>query len=192
MADSTSAWGVTVANVVALASQAHVDLKQDTNGDVVVTNEVFETTPKLAQKITQAQVQLWIDRVTAQVVVTLHRLDRVPDDKRETFKPAVANVVELGAAAYLVDAAYPQRAQVNDQASYGDVLWTRHRQALADLDAALEAWITRPVDPHPDRYGRGVGGFPPAMFTDEWVREDHPHLDTYPGKAPGAEFPVRW
>lgn len=189
-------WGVTVESVVALASQAHVDMRQDDNGDIAVqvTNEVFESRPKLAQKITKTQVKLWIDRVAAQVGVTLHRLHRIDETKRVRFAPAVANVVELGAAAYLVDAAYPQRSGVNDQASYGDVLWTRHRQALTDLGDALEAWLDSPGDDDDHGgHGQAAGGFPPAMFTDSWVRESHPHLQRPGGPyAPGAEYPVRW
>ena len=187
-------WETAVENVVALASQADVELETTADGDIQVTNPVFESRPNIARKITRAQVTVWIERVASQTTVTLHRMTRLSERRRAVFAPAFANAVELGAAAYLVDAAYPQRAGVNDSASYGEVLWTRHRQAVADLAEALESHLIAPDDDKKPRYHAGRGGFPPAVFTDRWVREQHPELAIDPYHTPGTELPAayRW
>lgn len=188
-------WDTAVENVIALASQADVQLETTPEGDVEVTNPVFESRPNIARRITRSQVEVWIERVASQTTVTLHRMTRLTEERRIVFAPAFANAVELGAAAYLVDAAYPQRAGVNDQASYGEVLWTRHRQAVADLAEALESHLAQPGDEDAaPRYHAGAGGFPTAAFTDRWVREQHPEIMLDPYHVPGTELPAayRW
>ena len=53
----------------------------------------------------------------------------------------IGDVIANGAAWYLVDAAYPARAGINDSSSYGDVLRQRYESGLADLAADIERII---------------------------------------------------
>ena len=195
--NSTDAWGVTVEQVVAVASQADVRLDTDDNGDVTTppSNPVFQKAPQIAQRITRTQVETWIGRVAAWVSTRLYRRHRLRPARRAEFEQAMATAVEVGAAAYLVDAAYPQRTGVQDQASYGQVLWNRYRQALADLEEALGDQLRDPDDDNgAGSLAGGADGFPPAIFTDEWVRENSSQTarPSRAGVAPGAEHPVGW
>lgn len=193
MTEKLEVWEGAVHNVIALASQADVAMETTSDGGVQITNPVFESGPNITRKITRAQVEKWVQRVMGQTYATLHRMRRLSEETRKGFAPAFANAVELGAAAYLVDAAYPQRAGVNDQASYGDVLWTRHRQAVADLEEAIAgAWKDESSGGGPTPAGGPAGGRRPPIFTDEWVTENHPGLEATPYGAPGTELPTRF
>lgn len=191
-------WGVTVAQVVAVASQATVH--DPGAAERPVTNEIFDVepqpaaeadvTPQFNQRINRSDVELWISRVGAWVSTALHTRVRLTVAARDEIQLAMGTVIELGAAAYLVDAAYPQRAGVNDNASYGDVLWTRYRQALADLSAALTSRVAAETTA-PAASGRVRSSAPPAIFTDAWVRENttNPLLhDIDDRRAPGEEI----
>lgn len=187
-------WGVTVAQVVAVASQADV-YDDSTDDDTNTSNSVFNK-PNIARTITHAEVQTWIERVAAWVGNALHRRSRLSDQARTELEAAMATAVEVGAAAYLVDAAYPQRSGVNDQASYGSVLWTRYRQALDDLKTTLDDRLDSEDSATGSTLPAG-GQFPRAIVTDDWVRQSTSHMA--PGgrgvRAPGAEEPydpARW
>ncbi|GAB3191761.1 hypothetical protein [Nesterenkonia suensis] len=195
--DSTVAWGVSVTDVVAVASQADVFLSVE--GGAVVSNDVFEAgeQPNMSRRVSLENVAGWIERVGAVVSTRLHRRSRLSPTARDEFETAMGTVVEVGAAAYLVDAAYPQRAGVNDQGSYGHVLWTRYRQGLDDLEEALSSRLNDGDEGEtPDVAGdHAAAAFPPVVFTDTWVRDNTDHLRHRPrsaGRAPGAESPGGW
>jgi hypothetical protein len=107
------------------------------------------------------QVQGFIDRMTG--VVTA----RVGDITGRADFPALAELarlaVELAAASLAEAATFPERANTSD-ASYSDVLWTRYRETLDDLLAALDI----DEDEGPGA-GGGAGGavasFPEALYT---------------------------
>lgn len=84
----------------------------------------------------------------------------------DALTAAARDVVEVGAAAMAEDAAFPERADQADT-SYGNVLWARYRQLLADL------LITLGIDPDQPGTTPGAGGaagagiassFPPPLF----------------------------
>lgn len=186
------AWGVTVDQVIAVASQAGV-LSEDATPPTGPTNDVFQqgsAAAQLAQKVTRDQVLHWINQVGMWVSNTLHRRGRLAPSAKTEFEGAMSTAIEVGAAAYVVDAAYPQRAGAQDQASYGQVLWTRYRQALDDLKDALQDRLTGPDDSA--RPAANAGDlFPPARFTDAWVAQNTSSVSAAPDpyRAPGAETP---
>ncbi len=200
--DSTVAWGVSVADVVAVASQADVHLSVDGGAvvqDLASGNDVWDGTaqPNMARRVSLENVTTWIERVGAVVSTRLHRRSRLSEAARDEFEIAMGTVVEVGAAAYLVDAVYPQRAGVNDQGSYGHVLWTRYRQGLDDLEEALDSRLgDGDEDETPETAGaRAAAAFPPVVFTDPWVRENTGHLrhrQHQSDRVRGAETPHRW
>ncbi|GAA1812445.1 hypothetical protein [Nesterenkonia flava] len=182
------AWGVTVTDVVALASQA--DVHPDATGETIpVEDDVFGgAQAQINKRIKTSVVEKWILDAGNAVSIALMRRHRLGVDVLTEFESALPTVVKTHAAAILVDAAYPQRAGVQDNASYGNVLWQRYRVMLEDLKEALDDLIANPPtteDPTP-RLGP-AGGFPPPIFRDEWVRENTP--EDFDGVAPGAEVP---
>lgn len=188
-AETVVAWGVTVKDVVALASQADVTL-DPTQGTIVQTDDDEFARPNIARRITVGDVTTWINDAAAVVDIALRRRSRLTTDIQGKIEAAGKSVIAVRAAAYLVDAAYPQRTGVQDQASYGQVLWNRYRQDLAALEAALEDWISTPAPDATGAVSAGGGSFPPAVFTDRFVRENTGHLPgPFAGIAPGSEIP---
>lgn len=60
------------------------------------------------------------------------------------FRQAARSLAELGAAAMVEDAGFPERAAVNvTDTSYGAVLWARYREGLDTLVAATDAELER-------------------------------------------------
>lgn len=187
-------WGVTVAQVVAVASQA--DVYETRADDEASTSNAVFSKPNVARTITSDEVETWIARVAAWVSNALHRRARLPDPARRELEAAMTTAIEVGAAAYLVDAAYPQRAGVNDASSYGEVLWTRYRQALDDLKATLADRLDSEDATSTGPSSTGAQ-FPRSIFTDDWVRQSTGHMSRGGGRgrAAGAEAPhdpARW
>lgn len=191
---STPAWYATPDEVIAVASQAAVFGEGDTPAG---TNPEFDRhrsnqeVKGLPGSITHDRVSSWIKSVAGWVSVALSRRRKLPLEVRTEFESAMKAAVEVGAAAYLVDAAYPQRAGNNDLASYGDVLWTRYRQLLADLKASLDDLVDEAAEDDAGVRIRPGGSFPPAIFGDQWVRENADVIpaEPWPGRAPGTETP---
>lgn len=109
----------------------------------------------------------WLTSTSGRVATRIRRVyDLLDDEGKHDVDVLAANVVELAVAAMVEDAAYPERAGVADT-SYGAVLWTRHREALGDLYAALGI----------DDGDAGVGsdatvGAPSFVFPEPLFRRD--------------------
>lgn len=121
------------------------------------------------RRITVSDVEGWILSVASRVEGRLYRLPLIP-----VSHPALAGIlvsaadaVTNGAAAYLVDTAFPSKASPNDQTSYGEVLWSRYESLLDDL----EKRVARAIDDAlpGGELGPGLslgGGFPPPRFKE--------------------------
>lgn len=126
-------WGVSVADVQALAPHVSV-----LSGE----NPARRTDPDYDLGVqaytTEKQVRQFIVDVASRVAGFRLSLAVVGDEFLPALDALSADAVKNGAAAYLVDAAHPARAGVNDSASYGMVLWRRYEQALEALEAAVD------------------------------------------------------
>lgn len=158
-------FGVAVSDVLALAAHAKVEVS-DGEAAAAVTDTVFGGggSGGLRRAVTTADVQRWIDQVAAVVSLKTRKLSKLTDPAhRSTVEEAAGAVVAVGAAAYLVDAAFPTNASPNDSGSYGAVLWTRYRDELAVLVEVLDEWTSVGGD----GAGGGISGsFPPPAFPD--------------------------
>lgn len=187
---SPSAWSVTPDQVIALAAQADVYLTEDGDG-YTPDPEFGGPQAAITKRVKKTHVEQWIADATKTVDIVLVKRRRLGASLRTEFETALPPVMAVLAAAYLVDAAYPQRSGVNDQASYGQVLWTRYRAMLEDLKEALDELIAHPPadDEDPGQVpGIAAGGFPTPIFGDDWVRRSTP-ASWANRAAPGAELP---
>ncbi|QKY79776.1 hypothetical protein SEA_BUMBLE_10 [Arthrobacter phage Bumble] len=130
----TPEWGVNVEAVSALAP--HVTI-HDTSSPEAPADPVYSS-PSV-RRITRGQVEGWISSVSARVSGRLWRLPELPEDHpaRPGILVAAQDVVANGAAAYLVDAAFPAKAAPNENTSYGAVLWARYNDGLAELEGRI-------------------------------------------------------
>ena len=155
MADEPSAvetFGVRVGDVLALAP--NVSLGTDPDTDDTAT-DLYRPADRV---ITNADVEKWIASVAARVDVRLVRRAALTTPAYvSALTSAAADAVANGAAAYLVGAAAPTRASLNDPGAYDGVLWARFESALTDAAAALDAWLAPAADG-----GTGAGATPPS------------------------------
>lgn len=162
MADSTSAatgiFGVRVEEVSALAPMV-------TLGAHVGTDPVYNEADR---SITRADVEAWIQAVSARVDLRLANRSRITDAPRTRLLTAAAHdAVVNGAASYMVAAATPTRASLNDPGAYDAVLWSRYESALDEAAATLDGWIDELGGNDPSAtVGHMSGNFPPPMFLD--------------------------
>ncbi|WP_427017867.1 hypothetical protein ACQCSX_04430 [Pseudarthrobacter sp. P1] len=162
MADSQPlTWGVTVADVAALAPH------------IGTTNTQTPADPAFGagKKITEADILKWIVQVSAEVDLRLRaRSALTGDDAQSRIGAAAATVVTNGAGSYFVAAAFPMKAGINDQASYSAELWNRYQSGLAALETVLHEWVDEAAAaPAPVGAGTIVAAFPAARFTDDMV-----------------------
>lgn len=152
-------FGVTPAEVVSLAPHISVSAEPAGSGDLVFGGST--------QKVRTEDVQRWIDQVSSLVDVALSRRSLLDTAKQATVESAAKTVIINGAAAYLVAAAFPMKAGVNDQTSYSAELEARYRDGLASLVAFLDTWLG-PVDPTVVVAAPLpiLGQFPPPTFLD--------------------------
>lgn len=152
-------FGVTVSHVHALVS--HVQLS---NASGAPADTVFGG--GLQRSIRPADVRRWIEDVSAVVDVKLSRRSVLTDPAQsESMSKAAAAVVATGAAAYVVDAAFPANSSVNDSGSYGSVLWNRYRTDLQELADKLGE-LTAGISTTATTGGTGGGSFPAPAFPD--------------------------
>lgn len=118
--------------------------------------------------ITRGDVEGWISAVSARVDLRLALRSKITDAARtSTLRAAAHDAVVNGAASYLVAAATPTRASVNDAGAYDAVLWARYESALEGAAAALESWLDGGVSDDPSGISaRMSGNFPPPLFPD--------------------------
>lgn len=151
-------FGVTVAHVAALVSHVRI------GGPETAADEVFGG--GLQRSLRASDVRRWIEDVSAVVDVKLSRRSVLTEPAQAaTVNKAAAAVVATGAAAYVVDAAFPANSSINDSGSYGSVLWNRYRTDLQEL-ADTVADLTAGVSTTPAASGTGAGSFPAPAFPD--------------------------
>lgn len=190
--DTEIRYGVTVRHVRELAS--HI-------GRVSGTVDPDFGLPRA--QITDEQIARWIDLVSDSVASRLVALSRYTSNTGlwagvlGSARTAVTN----GAAAYLVSAAFPGRAGVNDQSNYSaelDARFQREMEFLMELPAVLaddETVGPLPVEPGAD--GGVRASYRPALIGDDSPLFYHtrpmlgrldPNVYRRP-PAPGAEYP---
>lgn len=155
------AWGVTVAEVAALAS--HADLKPGSVTDPEFGNAV-------TRSVTSLDTKRWIENVAADVDLRLHRRSQLTAEPQAKIVKAAKTVILNGAASYLVDAAYPARAGVNDNSSYGAVLWNRYKTGLEELVELIDEWIAKDKEEEEENAEGSLGissFFPEPKFPDD-------------------------
>ncbi|ALY10279.1 hypothetical protein SEA_JKERNS_11 [Arthrobacter phage JKerns] len=161
-------WGVTVDEVSALAP--HIGLYDGSTTEPTPADDVFGETAK--GKVSRADVERFIADVAGRVELRLLRLPRlIPDTATATvIARACHDVVVNGAAHYLVAAAFPSNAGLNDDTTLSGLLWKRFEDGLDDLAAQLDGVIKDGDDtvvlPAKLR-SAASGNFPPVMFPDE-------------------------
>ena len=155
-------WAVSAEEIRALAAQiAPVD-----------SDPIYGQQERRTRVISDDDIARWVDEVGAVVDVKLHARSRLSGKNRARVDKAAGSIVRVGAAAYLVDAAAPTRAGVNDNSSYGNVLWTRYRTELEELVEQVDDWIRHgggsddDEDPAGQLNRGGAGHFQRPIFRD--------------------------
>lgn len=158
---------VSVETVSALAP--HIAISTGTNPPPPVGNDVYNQ-PQI-RKVTAAQVDKFIDDITSMVDLRLFRRNRV---KNEAFKAsldkAAMDIIANGAGSYLVAAAFPTKAGINDNTNYSAELWRRYTEALEALEKLLDKFLAGggpDVEPDPAAGGRIFSSFPKTFFRDD-------------------------
>ena len=155
-------WGVGLDDVSRLAPQVSV-LDLDAQGGPPTADPEYGGRTR---SITTEDVRRWIHEVAARVNARVTVLGLESAGLGDALHVVAHDATANGAAAYLVDAAFPARSGVNDQASYGAVLWARYREAMDELQALADAIERRRAA------GEDVGGAPAVVM------------------QPGGEFPA--
>lgn len=121
-----------------------------------------------ASKPSEEDVARFLSGIGGKVYARVARALAAVEDTDETAEltELARQSIELGAAAMTEDAAFPERAGVAGT-GYGEVLWVRHRDTLADLLAGLgidatEGTVVAVVDDP-------VGVFPEPLFTRDYA-----------------------
>lgn len=160
---SPASWGVTVEKVSALAP--HVGIIDTPPPGDVPADDVFGG--EASRHVTRQAVQEWIDSIGALVSAGLRSRSRLVDaDLIATVDTAAHDVVLNGAASYLVAAAHPSEASINNQSAYSAVLWQRYVDGLAQLSQNIDAWLVDDGIATRAPAGRGGGSFPAPLFPD--------------------------
>jgi hypothetical protein len=152
-------WGVTVEDVSALAP--HVPIGEAPAN--VTADPVYGG--RADRRITADEVQQWITDVSARADVALARRSQLSAEDQSRISAAVKGLVANGAAAYLVAAAFPAKAGLNDNTSYSAQLEARFNLGLAEYAAMIESLIEVAVSPEARMPGIS-GFFPPTRIPD--------------------------
>lgn len=167
MADESAeeTFGVSVGDVLALAPNVSLGTDPDTDE----STDLYRPADRV---ITVADVEKWITSVASRVDVRLARRALLPVESpyRSIVYRAAADAVANGSAAYLVGAAAPTRASINDPGAYDGVLWARFESALEGAATSLDAWLA----PSGDGGGGAIvaadgmigSNFPKPLFED--------------------------
>ncbi|ASR78041.1 hypothetical protein SEA_TIMINATOR_11 [Arthrobacter phage Timinator] len=161
-------WGATVDEVSALVP--HIGLYDNSTQPQTPVDDVFGETA--AGKVSRSDVEQFITDVAGRVSLRVHRMSRLlpESEPRSVIAQACHDLTVTGAASYLVAAAFPSQAGINDQTSHAGLLWKRFEDGLDDLVAMLDGVIDEADDtvvlPKPLRSAASVSS-PPPMFPDE-------------------------
>lgn len=164
MADTNPpTWGVTIEQVLALAPHVGV-IDTPAPADAPV-DDVFGG--EASRHVTRQAVEDWITSVGGMVAAGLRRRDLLTDDTLVTaLNTAAHDAVLNGAASYLVAAAHPSEAGINNQTDYNAVLWQRYVDGLAQLKLDLDAWLIDEGVVSAAADGRGRISAPAPLFPD--------------------------
>lgn len=160
-------WGVSVDDVSSLAPHIAIT-NSDTPPALPPVSDPYNAST--IRKITSAQVEAMIHDVGSMVDVRLFKRHRVRNDAFMTaITEGMKDIITNGAGSYLVAAAFPVKAGVNENTSYSAELWRRYKEALEALEKALDKFIKDGVDvePIPGAAGRVAGFFPAPAFRDD-------------------------
>lgn len=164
MADpSQETWGVSVDQVKALAP--HITITE-TNTGTPGTDVPFSGNQE--RRVSTAQVDSFIVDVAARVSLRIHRRSRITNEAMTaTITAAAHDLVLNGAGAYMVSAAFPTKAGINDNTNYSAELWRRFTEGLDELAAVIDEWISDNETSGTGGVGNIVGSFPEPRFTDD-------------------------
>lgn len=142
-------YGATFAGVEALVPNITVD---------------YSSTPNVGD------VHRWLDELGARVAGRLGELDELEPGDLEVITERASGLVHLGAAAYVEDAAHPDRASTQGDARYGAVLWARFLEGLEELavdvgELLAGAGVTPTVPARP-----AAASFPPPLFQRDRIQ----------------------
>lgn len=124
-------WGVGLDKVSSLAPHVSVWDAAEQGGNPPRDAEYQSPT----RAVTAEDVRGWVLQVAARVTARLEVAGFDPANVGDAVRVLAHDATANGAAAYLVDAAFPARSSVNDSAAYGATLWARFREALGEIDA---------------------------------------------------------
>jgi hypothetical protein len=167
MADA-NVWGVSVDDVSALAP--HIVIANDPGPAPEPAPLGDPYNKSTIRKVTRSQVEAFIGDISAQVDLRLYRRTRIASDEFTARVVAAAqDVVTNGAGSYLVSAAFPVKAGVNESTSLSAELWRRYKDGLDALEATIDRFIKAGVDvvPDPNAVGLIRGNFPAVLFPDD-------------------------
>jgi hypothetical protein len=152
-------WGVTVAEVAALAPHVSIGPGPATPVDLVFGK-------KADRVITNDEVEGFIREVAGRVSLRLTALHRIEDPVRGgAIAQAAHDAAVNGAASYLVAAAHPA-GSINNDGGYAAILWARYESAIDLVGLTLDGWIAELPAAAPAPTGSAAGFFPAPMFPD--------------------------
>lgn len=118
--------------------------------------------------VTTADVQLWIDDLSARVAARVIGWDSLRIEYQDAVRSTAADLVHNGAASYAEAARFPERASnQHGGTSYPEILWERYTSGLEALAAQVTEWLAE-SGTEPDGRRTGPSGvFPPATILDD-------------------------
>ena len=123
------------------------------------------------RKVTVPQVEKFIADVTSMVDLRLYRRWRVRSDRfMASVNTAAMDIIANGAGSYLVAAAFPTKAGVNDNTNYSAELWRRYTESLDALEKVIDEFLKDggpEVEPDPAAGGLIYSSFPKTVFRDD-------------------------
>jgi hypothetical protein len=155
-----SVWGVTVEEIGALTPHITIYAQDvnDLSGDLR-----FGASQR---RILASEVEQWITDVSAMVDMRLYRRASLPLDGQTRIASAAKAVVVNGVGSYLVAAAMPNKAGINENSSYSAELWRRYQLGLEELGTTIDGWLDAPVVAPGQIRGEAAAAFPPVRIGD--------------------------
>lgn len=92
-------------------------------------------------RVDDARVTAWLTEGAAEVALAVLGYDRLGASWEDVVEARARGLVELYAAAMLLDTTHPERAPTGGRLA--DVWWERHRAGLAALTASVSSLLNR-------------------------------------------------